>query len=355
MTSILSTPLILTTKESNCFQTRWPKVQQFVIKNFLAIGLLLVLFVGLACPTPGDFIASQKLQGYKIAKTLNICTIFFISGLTLGSSEIKSALSAYCAFVYSLVVILLITPFTGMLMLKIPYNPLEFAIGLAVFCAVPTALTSGATLAMQANGNYALALMITVSSNILGVISVPFILKFILEGVVQGLQIQALQLLKSLLLTILLPLVVGKVLRHCNKNIMQFGKNRKTQLSLINSGSLVMIVWQTISESQQTIMHSDVINILLLVVTGVILHFVFFGLNYFAVKAIGWEKDTQRAVILIASQKTLPVAVTIISYFGAGIGNKGLITLPCIFAYLAQLFIDSFIVSRWVAGDAKTI
>jgi len=85
------------------------------------------------------------------------------------------------------------------------------------------------------------------------------------------------------------------------------------------------------------------------------MHLVFFGLNYLAVKIIGWGEKEKRAVLLIASQKTLPVAVTIISYFGASVGNKGLITLPCILAYLAQLFIDSFIVSRWTANDAKSL
>jgi len=180
---------------------------------------------------------------FNIAKTINICTIFFISGLTLRSSEIKAAFSAYSALAYSLIIILFITPFAGFAFLKIPYNPQEFAIGLAVFCAVPTTLTSGATLAMQANGNYALALMITVSSNVLGVITVPFVLKLILEGVVQGLQIDAIQLLTQLLSTILVPLIVGKIFRHLHRNIMNFGKNYKTELSLINNGSLVMIVW----------------------------------------------------------------------------------------------------------------
>jgi len=108
---------------------------------------------------------------------------------------------------------------------------------------VPTTLTSGVTLVMQANGNYALALMITVTSNVLGVITLPFVLKLILEGVVQGLQISAIQLLTQLLFTILLPLIVGKIIHHLHRSIADFGKKYKTELSMINNGSLVMIVW----------------------------------------------------------------------------------------------------------------
>eukprot|EP01024_Parvocaulis_polyphysoides_P049046 TRINITY_DN471_c0_g1_i1.p1 TRINITY_DN471_c0_g1~~TRINITY_DN471_c0_g1_i1.p1 ORF type:complete len:429 (+),score=39.89 TRINITY_DN471_c0_g1_i1:121-1407(+) len=356
MSSKIQSTLIQDSEEpskESCQQ--WCKIKAFLLKNFLTVGLLLALFVGLTYPSPGDIIASQKMGDYNITKTMNICTIFFISGMTLRSSEIKAAFSAYSALAYSLITILFITPFAGFAFLKIPYNPQEFAIGLAVFCAVPTTLTSGATLAMQANGNYALALMITVSSNVLGVITVPFVLKLILEGVVQGLQIDAIQLLTQLLSTILFPLIVGKIFRHLHRNIMNFGKKYKSELSLINNGSLVMIVWQTISESQQTIINTNLISILLLLISGILMHLVFFGFNYLAVKIIGWGEKEKRAVLLIASQKTLPVAVTIISYFGASVGNKGLITLPCILAYLAQLFIDSFIVSRWTANDAKSL
>eukprot|EP01024_Parvocaulis_polyphysoides_P049047 TRINITY_DN471_c0_g1_i10.p1 TRINITY_DN471_c0_g1~~TRINITY_DN471_c0_g1_i10.p1 ORF type:complete len:427 (+),score=41.90 TRINITY_DN471_c0_g1_i10:121-1401(+) len=356
MSSKIQSTLIQDSEEpskESCQQ--WCKIKAFLLKNFLTVGLLLALFVGLTYPSPGDIIASQKMGDYNITKTMNICTIFFISGMTLRSSEIKAAFSAYSALAYSLITILFITPFAGFAFLKIPYNPQEFAIGLAVFCAVPTTLTSGATLAMQANGNYALALMITVSSNVLGVITVPFVLKLILEGVVQGLQIDAIQLLTQLLSTILFPLIVGKIFRHLHRNIMNFGKKYKSELSLINNGSLVMIVWQTISESQQTIINTNLISILLLILSGILMHLVFFGFNYMVVKIIGWGEKEKRAVLLIASQKTLPVAVTIISYFGASVGNKGLITLPCILAYLAQLFIDSFVVSRWTANDAKSL
>eukprot|EP01025_Chloroclados_australasicus_P005954 TRINITY_DN11966_c0_g1_i11.p1 TRINITY_DN11966_c0_g1~~TRINITY_DN11966_c0_g1_i11.p1 ORF type:complete len:432 (-),score=31.85 TRINITY_DN11966_c0_g1_i11:2800-4095(-) len=338
---------------TQCSMPTWPRIKQYLIKNFLVLGLLLALIIGLAWPLPGDTIGSWKAGGYSIVKTFNVCLIFFISGLTLKTSEIKAAVQAYAAFIYAIVVILIITPMAGFVTLEIPFDPQEFAIGLAVFCAVPTTLTSGATLVMTANGNYALALMITVCSNVLGVLTAPFALKLILEGVVEGVSINAVQLLIKLLLTILLPLIVGKVVRHTNQRILKFGKKHKVELSMVNNGSLIMVVWQTISKSQESIVNTRFTSILLLIVAGVVLHLVFLSFNSVIAKLVGWKKEEFRAVVILASQKTLPVSVTIISFFSSSVGVQGLIVLPCIIGHLSQLFMDSFIVARWTAIDAK--
>lgn len=58
------------------------------------------------------------------------------------------------------------------------------------------------------------------------------------------------------------------------------------------------------------------------------------------------ERREFKAVVLMASQKTLPVSVTVISFLGA-IGEEGLMTVPCIIGHMSQLFIDAYISSRW--------
>lgn len=55
-----------------------------------------------------------------------------------------------------------------------------------------------------------------------------------------------------------------------------------------------------------------------------------------------------KAVVLMSSQKTLPVSVTVISFLGA-VGEEGLMTIPCVVAHMSQLFIDAYISSRWAS------
>ncbi|PPD72571.1 hypothetical protein GOBAR_DD30526 [Gossypium barbadense] len=69
---------------------------------------------------------------------------------------------------------------------------------------------------LLAGGNSALALAMTVLSNLLGILIIPFsISKFIAVGV--GVYVPTAQLLKSLVLTLLVPLILGKVLRESSR------------------------------------------------------------------------------------------------------------------------------------------
>jgi hypothetical protein len=62
-----------------------------------------------------------------------------------------------------------------------------------------------------------------------------------------------------------------------------------------------------------------------------------------------------KAVLIMGSQKTLPVCVTIISYFPPSFGVEGLLTLPCIMGHVVQLSIDAVIVSRWATLEEERI
>jgi sodium/bile acid cotransporter 7 len=62
----------------------------------------------------------------------------------------------------------------------------------------------------------------------------------------------------------------------------------------------------------------------------------------------------RRALILTASVKTLPVAVTVLSKLGPLLGGMvGVAVVPCVLAHLSQIIIDSVMVSRWKSRDAQ--
>ena len=63
----------------------------------------------------------------------------------------------------------------------------------------------------------------------------------------------------------------------------------------------------------------------------------------------------RRAGVLVASVKTLPVAVTVLSKLGPVIGEGlvGVAVIPCVLAHLGQILVDSVMVSQWLRTDAK--
>jgi predicted Na+-dependent transporter len=87
-----------------------------------------------------------QVKGYRIVPTIHLCTIFVVSGLTLDTKEAIEAVKAPKGLLYGLVSILGITPLLGFVMLEIPFDEKAFKTGLAIFCTVPTTLSSGVAL-----------------------------------------------------------------------------------------------------------------------------------------------------------------------------------------------------------------
>eukprot|EP00210_Caulerpa_lentillifera_P007971 g7610.t1 len=324
-----------------------------LIKHYLPLGFLFVLIVALIFPYPGKKIKSWEVGDYKIVDTINVAIIFIISGLTLKTEDVLAALSAFPGLIYGLVAILFLTPCLGFILIRLPLNPDEFTIGLAIFAAVPTTLTSGVTLVTQSYGNGTLALMLTVVSNLVGILTVPFAIKLIVASGT-SVEINAVDLLTKLALTILLPLIIGKIIRDISTKVQRFVKEYKVSLSLFSSTNLICIVWQNLSESRDELIDQSAKNIIIIIVAGVSLHLVFLMMNYVLLIMLKLELPEWKAVLLMASQKTLPVSVTVISYLDQDqVGDSGLITIPCIIGHISQLFIDAFIVSRWATKHLK--
>jgi sodium/bile acid cotransporter 7 len=65
----------------------------------------------------------------------------------------------------------------------------------------------------QVGGNVALALLLTVSSNMLGIFTLPFMLSLVLGTSANGVQLSPWPLLLQLVQTILIPMIVGASMR----------------------------------------------------------------------------------------------------------------------------------------------
>ena len=147
--------------------------------------------------------------GASLQVVATIC-IFTISGLLLQRGEAAAAVRSVGALAYGLAAILLLTPLLGRAALALPLQPAEGALGLAVFCCMPTTLSTGVTLTTAAGGNTAVALLLTVASNMLGVFTIPPMLALVLgSGGAAGAALDVPRLFRSLLATVLAPLLAG--------------------------------------------------------------------------------------------------------------------------------------------------
>ncbi|KAK2400442.1 Sodium Bile acid symporter family [Trifolium repens] len=323
-------------------------ILRFARGNVLPLALISAVTLGLTYPTLGC-----AVDKYHVSK-IGPFGIFVISGLVLRSEEIGAAVEAWPVGLFGLVSILFLTPYFSRLILQIQLQPQEFITGLAIFCCMPTTLSSGVALTQLAGSNSALALAMTVISNLLGILIIPFsITKFVASGV--GVTLPTKQLFKSLVLTILIPLILGKVLRESFKGVADFVDRNRKLFSGISAFFLSLVPWIQVSKSRSLLLMVKPKVFLVAIGLGALLHVTLLVFNSIAVRSLsvisGGEKSTfsreenANALILVASQKTLPVMVAVIEPLCGAFGESGLLVLPCIATHLIQIIVDSFLVN----------
>lgn len=75
----------------------------------------------------------------------------------------------------------------------------------------------------------------------------------------------------------------------------------------------------------------------------------YLGINYLVCHfLLKLERRDLKAVVIMGSQKSLSMSMTIVGFLGAQ-GEVGLMTIPCIIGYMSQLYVDAYVSSRWAS------
>ncbi|KAJ6909138.1 LOW QUALITY PROTEIN: hypothetical protein NC652_020190 [Populus alba x Populus x berolinensis] len=340
---------------------------KFADNNFLSTSTYWWMS-GLANPTVGCLADKYYLSKF------STFAIFITSGLTLRNGEIGDAIEAWPVGVFGICSILLFTPFLSKIILQIQLQPQEFVTGLAIFCCMPTTLSSGVALTQLAGGNSALALAMTVVSNLLGILIVPFsISRFIAAGI--GVSVPTKELFRSLVITLLIPLILGKVFRESFKGLADYVDRNRKLFSKMNAIFLSLAPFIQVSRSRSMLLMVKPSVFLVAVGMGVYVfrpYFSFPFVQYFCISSsyllmlsrykasqtvsgtnqlASAKKKNATAYVLVASQKTLPVMVAVVEQLGGAFGESGLLVLPCVAAHLNQIIMDSFLVNFWLRKD----
>lgn len=281
---------------------------------------------------------------------VNVALIFLLSGLKLKTDDVFKAVRSWREMLFSCISILFITPLLGMALINISFDTPELAYGFAIFCTMPTTLSSGVILTGQGKGNIALALLLTVSTNLLGIITLPFMLVAVFSTAADvSVSIDAGKLLVKLLLYILLPLTTGKIIRHTVPCVPRFCTLFKIRLKLLSSFLLIMIPWMSVSKSAEQMKSLTAAEILACFGLGIAIHLIYLGYTYGITRAARIPIRERVAVVILVSQKTLPVALTVIGFLPESLGVAGIIALPCIISHFCQIVMDGYVAAKFAA------
>eukprot|EP00798_Chlamydomonas_sp_ICE-L_P007402 gene7402-530_t len=325
------------------------------------------------------------------------------------------------------------TPMMGLLMMQLPLEPSSLSMGLAVFMCMPTALSSGIAMTQQVGGNVAMAILLTVTSNVVAVFTMPHVVAFVLGSVAGGFNLDPQALCWQLIQLVLVPCTAGALVRGlvpvtsnvvavstiphvvafvigsvaggfnlepqalcwqliqlvlvpctvrglvpalcwqliqlvlvpCTARALVRGlvpgvagmvdANKKI-MGYLSAICLSMVPWMQVRQSAAQV-ELPLTSLLSVAAYGISAHVFFLIVNFILVRGLNLgksenaqqQKRIQQVLILLCSQKTLPVAVAVLTKLSAVMGpSVGLGAVAAVICHLSQIIVDSFLVSWWI-------
>jgi len=247
---------------------------KFVMDNLLLCCLSFAIVFGALVPAPGRFLATLPTQH------VCIVVIFLVTGLNLSTSELKASLANWHVALFGIIMILFITPLLALVTIKLPLDPHEFSVSLAIWVLMPTTTTSGVLIVKEAQGDVTLSLALCVVTNLLAPLTVPLLLpQLVFQNLETSVSISSSKLLLQLSLTILLPILLGKIVRSQSARVKRMMKRQKTAAKVLVTVMLMFIPLMNVSTSVDQLKQISLLHLLLALVASFFLHIVLVIIN----------------------------------------------------------------------------
>ena len=105
----------------------------------------------------------------------------------------------------------------------------------------------------------------------------------------------------------------------------------------------ILMVYATLSASRKLLYESSLLEILLLIAAVFSIHIILMLAAWLGGIILKLEAPELKALIFTASQKTLPVAISVLAVV---CDNPGAAIIPCLLFHFTQLFSDSALATR---------
>lgn len=298
---------------------------------FLPVGLLISLLISLIIPQPGALLKAQGIIPWCVV------VIFFVNGYQTQLKELPRDRSFVYTLLITAVICLILSPVIGLLTASVLHLSVGLTLGLLVKSVVPSTLSTCIVMTNLAGGRGTWALMMTVIINIVGVFSIPFMLGITATQNIDF-AIDPFVLLNKLVLLVLCPFIVGYFAQK-----LSLMSPQNSFLTYLPSTMVICAVWLSLSDSAEILYNISLLSLLKIAIASVFVHFSLMLIAMLAAKYLAIDNGAKVAMALTASQKTLPVAVSILASFEQNVGDA---VLFCVLFHFIQLFADAALLPK---------
>jgi sodium/bile acid cotransporter 7 len=315
--------------------------------SWIPVDPYIATIAGMVCLAAVLPAAGTGATATRAASDIAIALLFFLYGARLSTREAVDGMRHWRLHLIVVLSTFVLFPLLGLaagILVPSVLTP-GLHTGLVFLCVLPSTIQSSIAFTSIARGNVAAAICAGTYSSLLGILVTPLLAAWLM-GSNSGLSPGS---LLNLALQLLVPFIAGQLTRRW---IAGFIAREKKALSLVDRGSILLVVYTAFSEGMAAgIWHQvTVVRLLALLAVEAVLLAAVLGATSVTSWRLGFNREDRIAIVFCGSKKSLanglPMATVL---FGP---RAGMIVLPLMLFHQMQLMVCAVIAKRWVRPES---
>jgi len=307
------------------------------------LSLVAAAVLGLLWPEPGSKGGVLHLD---LITQLGVMLVFFLHGANLAPKNLRQGVTNWRLHLFVQASTYIVFPAIGALIFFSARDllPTDLLLGVFYLCALPSTITSSVAMTALARGNIAGAIFNATLSGLIGMLITPALMSIVVSTT--GKSLPLLPAIFGVMTTLLLPFVIGQILRPLLVNWLT---RYKGVVTLLDRGVIVLIVYASFCESSKAQVWSSyplVSMALLFVITALLLLAVLVATTW-AARRLNFSTEDEIAAVFCGSKKSLANGMPMANVLLAGHAGLGVLVLPMMIYHQLQLLVCSVLAQRY--------
>ncbi len=312
-------------------------------KEWFLAGMLLAILLAIGLPELGKsagYLHLEHITG------LGVAVVFFLHGLGLSPSAIKSGISNWRLHLFVQLTTFAAYPLLWLLFgpLFVKAMPAALALGFCYLFMLPGTISSSVAMTSIGKGNVPGAIFNASLSSVLGVVLTPLLVQLFME--VQGAELDLLASIRSIAVLLLLPMLLGQMSRPL---LLGWSQKHKQVVNKIDKCVILLIVYHAFCDSVANGIWQSFSPLLL--ASSIALCFlilvVMVALIQWGAKQCQFDFADQVAAVFCGSKKTLAAGVPMANVIFAQDPALGMILLPIMLYHPIQIVYCAVLANRY--------
>lgn len=284
---------------------------------------------------------------------LAVALLFFLHGAKLSRQAIWAGLTHWRLQAAVPIATFVLFPLLGLAVMRaLPGLSLPLRMGILYLTLLPSTVQSSIAFTAVAGGNVPAAICAASLSNIAGVVLTPVLVALLMHGGNGGASALPADAVRSIVLQLLLPFVMGHSLRPL---IGGFVERHRKFVGRVDRGSILLVVYTAFGAAVvEGLWHTvSAIDLFEILIVSALLLATVMTLLLAASRWLGFAREDEIVLLFCGSKKSLASGVPMAgALFPAA--QVGSLVLPLMLFHQLQLFVCAAIAARYRSRSSRT-